>query len=446
MLVSFSVTNSRSIKDEMTLDLSRMKRRHSSNEYWDEWEPYSPVAGIYGANASGKSNFIGALSFFRRAVAESHTSWSPDDPIPLPARFALSPGDESSPSRFEIVFVLDGVRYQYGFEADPRRVVKEWLYSFPEKRQRIVFERDTTAANEPWYFGDSLRGRARVISDLTRRNSLFLSAAASNNHELLGTIHQWIKDKIAFAGPTDHERRLAFSVFQLQNDETARRNILALLKSADLGIDDIEFKLPDVPEAQVAEVLKQIEADPEFPQDADRPVDADRVRLAIAQANAGVELTHRAGGSQAVPLPLEEESYGTRALLGLAGPIYECLEFGRTLVIDEIDTSLHPVLVRAIVKVFKSKSANRLNAQLIFSSHDVTLLMQDTFDEALLDRDQIWFSEKNDAGESTLYPLTDFKPRASHSLLRGYLQGRYGAVPRVDWRDMWELEPGDARV
>lgn len=430
MLISFAVSNSRSFKGEAGLSLRREKRKKNSTQPWDSWEPYSPVACVYGANASGKSNFFSALYYLRDAVRDSHSSWAPDEGTRRPAPFLL--GESVANSVFELEFEHEGQVYQYGFEADSSRFVGEWLYSKGPGARRTLFERSGVNGDE-WYFGPSLKGRLRTISELTRANSLFLSCAASNNHELLSEVYSWISTRIVFLSPGEFQARLRLTASRLRESESFRDSVLGLLEAADLGINGVRLDMPEVDEAQVEEfkefLVSQRGADPDS-------LPTEQIREALALFDLKILLKHVGAGGTTVPLPLSEESMGTQTLLGIAGPVIDAIEHGGVLVVDELDTSLHPVLVRAVVNLFKSKASNIASGQLVFSSHDVSLLMQDMFGDPLLDNDQIWFVEKTAEGESVLYPLTDFKVRPNHSLLRGYLQGRYGAVPKVDWRSI----------
>ena len=372
------------------------------------------VAAIYGANAAGKSNVLAALSFMCKAVAQSHRSWKPEGPVPREP-FLLDPAARAVPSMFEAEFLVEGVRFRYGFEVDDERVLREWLYAYPHKRQQLWFQRDAEAS-EAFEFGKHLRGSNRIIAELTRKNSLFLSAAAENNHEALLPIYSWFSRRVQFAGVENRGARARHTMKLFQRDEL-RPSLLDLIRHADLGISD--FSLREEPlDRLMADLLKvPLETfDPEL----------SKPEFKVPK----IELFHK-GAAGSITLPFEQESAGTRAWFALAGPLLETLLDGELLCVDELDASLHPRLAFEVIQIFKDPARNPRNAQLIFNTHDATLL-GNLLGEPALRRDQVWFAEKDEAGATHLYPLTEFKPRKAENLARGYLQGRYGAVPFIE--------------
>jgi uncharacterized protein len=369
------------------------------------------VAAVYGPNASGKSSLFHALSFMRTAVLESHRSWSPDGGIPrMP--FALSLNAVLEPSLLAVDVVIDGVRYEYGFTADSVRIHEEWLYAYPRGRRQEWFTRDASRDLE-YVFSRALPGENRAISALTRPNSLFLSAAAQNNHEMLAPLYSWFSQKLWIVDDSTRTFFENYTIEQCRN-EAYRKSLFSMLQAADLGIADIEFSEEDLP-PEARQVLLSTR-DPNL-------LDA----LRRAYSSPRVQFWHSAGdaGGSAV-LPFDEESRGTRTLFSLLGIVWWSLNSGSILVVDELDQSLHSHLARNIVSTFMSSTSNPRFAQLMFNTHDTNLL-----DKNLLRRDQIWFTEKGYDGASKIYPLTDFHARKEENLERGYLQGRYGAVPAV---------------
>lgn len=396
MLLSFRVSNFRSIRSEQ--EFSFVTDSHARPDNGDAWdEGVGTVAGIFGSNASGKSNVLKALQFIRTAIASSYRSWASGDSIAV-IPFALDSSLDREPSNFEIVFQVGKVRYQYGFRLTKERVIGEWLYVYVTHRRQIWFERDT-ASDDEWYFGKSFTGRNRVIADLTGPRTLFLSAAAANNHEMARRVERFIRAHLRFAFPENRATRTRYTR-DLSSDSGDWDSVVDLMRFADLGIRS----------ARVREDIERRE---------------DLIR---------VEFGHSVGVSQEpVYLPLEAESLGTQTLFALAGPVIRAIANGDTLLVDEIDASLHPRLTCEIIRLFKDPEENPRQAQLIFTSHDTTLL-GGLLDEAGLTRDEIWFTEKKADGGTVLYPLTDFSPRKTENLERGYLQGRYGAVPYLDRR------------
>lgn len=353
------------------------------------------VAGIYGPNAAGKSNVISALQFMQQAVRKSHRDWKPDGPIPQKP-FLLDSEHRSQPSLFEADFLLKGVRYKYGFCLDAKEILEEWLFAYPNGRRQTWFNRDSKTS-QIFSFGKQLKGSNRAIEGLTRKNSLFLSVAAENNHQTLLEIYRWFSGLDFIIGT---ERLEDAGVTETLLEEEANRSIiLNFLRLADLGISGLSFW------------REPLFAGP------------------TTQHNPLVQkfsLMHQTGSGPA-SLPLDEESRGTRVWLHLAGPILYTLALGSILCIDELDASLHPYLALEVIRIFQDVKSNPNNAQLIFNTHDTTLL-GNLLGGPVLHRDQIWFVEKDNEGSTHLYPLTDFKPRKFENLERGYLQGRYGAI------------------
>ena len=369
------------------------------------------VAGIYGANAAGKSNLLEALLFMKTAVKDSHREWPPEGPIPRePFLFDLE--TLTAPSTFEIDFTIDGVLYQYGFSLDSERILEEWLHAYPQKHKQIWFSRH----QDSFTFSRYLKGNNKTIEQLTRKNSLFLSAAAQNNHQGLAPIHLWFTGKLDFYRNNDFSTRSQQMSSNFLVDEQFRSKLLNYLRLADLGIEDIGVH-QEVPTGEDwATIAMQMMSNiPTFLSED----------LRIFRP----ELQHRTKKGRA-PLDFNRESRGTQAWFFLLFPILNTLNKGSALFIDELDTSLHPKLAKEAIWFFQNPETNPNNAQLIFNTHDTTLL-GNLLGDPSLQRDQIWLTEKDEEGATHIYPLTDFKPRKLENVERGYLQGRYGAVPFI---------------
>lgn len=379
-----------------------------------------PVAAIYGPNASGKSNLLSGFAFMRGAVVHSHRFYSPEGGVP---RSAFAWGAKAQePSFFEAVFKIDGVRYEYGFVANDTLFLEEWLYAYPLARKQVWFERD----GSEFKFGEHLRGENRLVEKVTRSNSLFLSAAAQNRHEQLLPIFHWFSSirsqnvqmgmTLAPGAPPLRRGELALndrfarwwatslvdpqpSLFEeapLSESASRADRFLKLLRAADFGIVDLKIS-------------------------EDRIYGSGSVRIMVR---------HQSELKDAW-LPLEEESHGTRQLFLIAPAILDALERGSVILIDELEASLHPLLALQLIRTFNDADQNPRNAQLIFSTHDTNFL-GNMFDPPALRRDQVWLVEKDEGGASRIYPLTDYKPRKAENLERGYLQGRYGAIPFLE--------------
>jgi uncharacterized protein len=404
MLIRFRVSNFRSLRDEQELSMvAALKDGRKDLVHVDSMGvDLLRVAGIYGANAAGKSNVLDALRFMRSAVLQSYRTWEPDGPIPREP-FRLDSIHQEEGSLFEVDFLLEGERYQYGFELDSTRILREWLHGFPNKRRQVLFTRDAEAATT-FHFGKQLKGNHRAIEKVTRKNSLFLSTAAQNAHETLQKIYSW------FGGVLigDVGSREYWTLETARLLEKKHREILDLLRLADLGIVDVRI--------------------------AD-PVRRDRRGRRLSsgwaeEANRVLEFKHQSK-SGPFALALGDQSRGTQAWFSLVGAVLVALDTGGLLCLDEIDASLHPLLTIQLIRLFQDARRNPRSAQLIFNTHD-TLLLGSLLAEPALRRDQIWFVEKDQEGASSLYPLTDFKPRKLENVERGYIQGRYGAIPFID--------------
>ncbi|WP_084965215.1 AAA family ATPase [Thermoactinospora rubra] len=416
MLLRFRVANHRSIRDEQTLSLVTVPRRGEPKDL-----STVRVAGIYGANASGKSNVLDALRWMISAIESSHTSWNPTGGVPRHP-FKLSADGAATPSFFEIDFLHEGARYSYGFEVVDDQVVGEWLYTFPHGRRRKLFER-TSPHNV--HFGRGFTGQAKRILELTRPNSLYLSAGASNNHTLLSSLYTKITRFVLFAQHTeqDEEVRLGLTKYALTLPNI-RKTLNRLLQVADLGVAGAEL----VERTSDPSMDKLIAVDPDYFQEPDRVATLKAVRSDVVLRRSVAT----------VPLNLEEESAGTRIWLSMLGHTLFVLWTGGVLVADEIDSSLHPMLSSTLIRMFKDPVINRSGSQLIFASHDTTLLGS-LLDQEILARDEVWFTEKDESGATSLYSLAEFHPRRDENVERGYLQGRYGGVPYVSFDQIRQI-------
>ena len=407
MLIELRVANHRSILDEQVLTFEAAAIGAKDDPRVRTFGAFRllPALALYGGNASGKSNMLTALGFMRDAVALSHRIWAPDEGVPRePFAWGAGPGQ---PSTFEVTLLLDTGRVQYGFVVDDERVLEEWIYAWPSARKQtwLTRERDTLK------FGEHLLGPNQTIQGVLRPNALFLSAAAQHGHDQLAPLFRALMSiRVADLG-SGAPRRLSsewhfIRALTMERSQAGAgqsgalmQGLRGLLQAADTGI--VDLKLDD----DISEPLST----------HDRPR---RSRLL---------LQHQANDAAAW-LPLEAESGGTKTLVRIAPALLSVLSQGGVLVVDELGADLHSLLVTHILRQFQDPTLNPKNAQLLFATHDTNLLGT-TLGEPALRRDQVWLTEKRPDGASCVYPLTDYKPRDSENLERGYLQGRYGAVP-----------------
>lgn len=436
MLIEFRVKNFRSLKDEqsLTLEASADKSLIENTFVVDKKMRLVSSAAIYGANASGKSNVIKAMAFMTRFVRESADN-DPEDRIAV-SPFLLDLQTVTQPAEFEMTFVYEGIRYQYGFSVTTKSVVGEWLYAYPKGRAQMWFER-TVEGDDPekveWRFGRNLKGRNNEYANETNHNTLYLSLAVRRKHLQLTRVREWFIDKLHVNDGNGMakdmlEPQMARVVFE---NHAVADQLSKLMQTADFGIidfsvDEVEISIHDYPAYLVGlfeEIIKQQNVPP--------PLDGKVPRYDL-------QYIHKMSDGKIVAFDPEDESLGTRRFFGLGGYLIESLNNGSIVVIDELDSSLHPRLARALVQLFHDPTINTKNAQLIFNTHDSTLL-----DLSLLRRDQIWLTEKDRDGATTLFSILDFSPRANEALSKGYLQGRYGAIPQIDddgWHEVFSNE------
>lgn len=412
MLVEFRVKNFRSLRDEQVLSLvastdKTLLDTHALGTGLKAAPHLLKSAVVYGANASGKSNLVKALQYMRGVVLES-AALQPGQAFERLQPFRLDAASGSQPTEFEVTFILDAVRYQYGFAMTAQRIVSEHLLVYKAFKPQRWFERrfDAESGKDVYDFGPGLKGAKNLWEGATRPNALFLSVAVQLNSDALRPVFDWFANRLVIfneQSPLSPQ----FSV-QMLKQEAQRKAICDFLRAADISIADIEVATRQV-------MLHGIRFD---------LATGKREDEAGEHAVDEVKFHHMTEHGKAV-FDLTDESSGTRNLLFLTRPILDILNKGLTLVVDELDTSLHTLLVQALVRLFHRPEVNTGGAQLIFTTHDTSLL--DAY--GLFRRDQVWFVEKKPDQSSALYPLIDFSPRKNEALERGYLQGRYGALP-----------------
>jgi AAA15 family ATPase/GTPase len=414
MLVEFRVSNFRSLRDEQIFSLVASKDKSLADTHTIVTGVSAvPLAlrsaAIYGANASGKSNLIKALQYMRGVVIESATLIQPGQTYAVQP-FRLDRASAGEPTSFEATFILDGVRHQYGFSMTAERIVAEHLLVYRAFKPQRWFERrfDAKIGKDIYEFGAGLKGAKNVWENATRPNALFLSMAVQLNSEALRPIFDWFARQLVIF---NEQAQLNPQVsLQRLKDQKGRKETCNFLTSADISIADIEVVTSKVPGQSVH---------------VDLVAGKTEMRAEEIEENK-LLFRHVTENGEAV-FDLMDESNGTRNLLFLSGPVLDVLANGQILVIDELDTSLHTLLVRELVRLFHSLEANPRGAQLIFTTHDTSLLDA----HELFRRDQIWMVEKDRDQASSLVALSEFSPRKGEALERGYLMGRYGGVPFI---------------
>ncbi|QJB45490.1 AAA family ATPase [Dolichospermum flos-aquae] len=426
MLVEFSVGNYRSIQEKQTLSMVA-----ADNETMLDSNTF-PVpnnddlrlvtsAAIYGPNASGKSNLLKAMQVLKNLVIKSASRMQIGDKLPVEP-FRLNSESAKKPSSFEVIFIHEKIRYEYGVSLNRERVFEEWLIAYRNEVQENWFSREYLPDNptfEPnegykWSFGKGLKGEKKRIQRFVRSNSLFISHAAQNNHPQLTEVFDFFQDELKIILHIDTP-----FIVDDTNNEGYYNYMVKLLNEADIGIADLKIEI--IPETLNDDMIHRIQQEMQ-------KLGINAISKDIPDfGRLDIITVHKMNDSdKTVEFEIDEESDGTKRLFEIAGYWLYVLQNGEILIIDEIDRSLHPVLSKALIKMFNNPEINKNNAQLIFTTHDTTLL-----DGEIFRPDQIWFTEK-DNSMTKLYSLFDFRPREDESLQKGYLLGRYGAIPFIN--------------
>lgn len=412
MLIEFSVTNYRSIRETQTLSMVASKdAAHAEASCIDTGVLAIPKvlrsAILYGPNASGKSNLISALGFMRSMVETSAVAVREGQSLNVTS-FRFDSITSNASSEFEVTFLENGIRYQYGFALTAARITREWMLVYVERKAQRWFEREYDEKQDQynWYFGSHLAGgnQRQIWKDSTRVNALFLSTAVNLNSEQLRPIFNWFVSKLIVIS-NNQLLYLSHTIDRIKN-MTYKSDIIKFLQAADLGIVDVIVETKKRPHTYLHQNGPTLTIQNNLEQEFQEAI-----------------FFHQ-GKEKPIAFDFADESHGTQRLFSYAGLLLDVLENGKTLVVDELDSSLHTKMVRFLVGLMHNTVVNKSHAQLIFTSHNTSLLDTDLFR-----RDQVWFIEKDNESASQLYPLTDFSPRKGEALEKGYLIGRYGALP-----------------
>ncbi|QPT41177.1 Predicted ATPase [Oligella ureolytica] len=415
MLLEVAIANCYSYAERQTLSLianSSQEHEHSHVAHIQAARSYRVLrsAAIYGANSSGKSNFLIALNKMRYLVLRS-VNFQRGDKLDI-VPFRLDSMSRALPSEFEVQFIAEGVRYQYGFSATNEHIHDEWLFAFPKGQAQTWFQRvwDDKQQKHIWHFGNYFQGEKSLWQKSTRENALFLSTAVQLNSQQLQPIFDWFQQTLRFIGVKGIHPFVTAETIRTGNKEQILNHLRAVDNHlADVTIDNIPLE-ESIPEKLPAELRKIL------------------LSTNKNDSTLSIKMQRVDNQGQTVEFSFEDESDGTQKFFCLIGPWLDALENGYVLFVDELHNSLHTHLVHFLIKLFNHPNSNPNNAQLIFTTHDTNQL-----DSELLRRDQIWFCEKDAKQATQLYPLTDFKVRKGHQNLEAaYLSGRYGATPFIE--------------
>jgi len=406
MLVQFSVDNYRSIKDKVTLSMMTATKDKERCFKIRNYELLNSAV-IYGANASGKSNVLSAMSFMKRVVLNKMKVIQSTDTLPHDP-FKLNTATQDASSTFEIIFFIGMTKYRYGFEMDTSTVYAEWLYADTKGQEAKLFYRE---ADEKEYVNLSFKEGYQFFDKKSEKikispNQLFLWKCEQNNGEISKTILQWFNNFNVISG-ADHDEYVNNTVFQMENEDL-KNEIIKLVKALDIGIDDIKLeKLP----SHGTSNQKNLE-------------NGGLEKVNINTYHIKLDESNKIIGKDIFELN-KDESLGVQKLFKKIVPILNTLQEGKILVVDELDASLHPMLTTHLVKLFHNPKVNIKNVQMIFSAHNTNLLKA-----GLFRRDQVWFTEKDMYGATHLTALAEFKGvHEREDFEKQYIQGKYGAIP-----------------
>lgn len=412
MILEFSVKNFLSFKEKVTFSMIANSNKELNDNYVEiGGNKVLKSAAVYGANASGKSNLFKILTL---VVLMLRSSNSVDINAKLPLiPFKLDKGSVNKPSEFEIKFILDETRYVYGFIADKDKIYDEYLYYYPNGRETKIFDR--TNINEYSYTQKDEK-ILREIETKNAQNKFFLATATNWNFDKTKAAYNFLTNGIGTCNNLEILKNMAYKMYET-NPDYLKDFAIDFLQKADFNIEDYQISQIDVP----GEFLTAI---PEF------------IAKTLPDKPKAYQVLFKHKNSDNY-LSIDEESLGTQMIFAFIPFLADSLKNKKVLIIDELDKSLHPFLVQYIVEIFNDAEINKNGSQLIFNTHDTNLL-----DLNILRRDQIWFTEKNsETGESDLYSLSDFSVRKQENVEKGYMLGRYGAVPFIknDF-NLWEEE------
>ena len=417
MFLQFSVNNFRSIKDTITFSMATASKDTENSFKIKNYELLASSV-IYGANASGKSNVLKAMAFMKDIVLNKTKVIQSTDTLPHDP-FRLNTSTQDASSTFEIVFFIDEVKYRYGFEMDNTTVYSEWLYEARKSKEAKLFYRDiedddyvnSTRFKEGFSFFDKKKEKIKVS-----KNQLFLWKCDRDDDEGIShNILEWFT-RFNMIDGINNDGYANYTLKKMEEDSFKNR-IIDLVKTADIGIEEIKLHTEDVPLDVVEKMPIPDKLKEEFR-------DGGLQSITINTHHKQFDEDNNEIGIAIFDLD-EEESLGTKKFFTMSAPIINSLQEGKILIIDELDASLHPVLTKHLIQLFHDKSINTKNAQLIFATHDTNLLNRHIFR-----RDQIWMTEKDKYGSTDIYSLAQFKNvRKTEDFEKQYIQGKYGAIP-----------------
>ena len=429
MLVEFTVGNFLSFKENTTLSMVASKDNSLPQNVIKNAQGTGidllKSAVIYGANASGKSNFVKAMEFMREVVLNSMKS-DEDEKIKTKP-FKLDQKCLNKPSHFEIVYIQGKVRYQYGFELTSERVYKEWMYSFPKGQKRILFERNQKSGKidrKAYSFGTHFKGDKWRIVDITDADCLFISMAKQMKNPIAENVITEFSKKFDDIPAFSILIKLTSSIFASVIDKNDYKLIESILTHADFGINSFRVEQKNNKLDDIVKLLKK-----ESPETIDNEKVGNMVKAFLDDmVDTEIVMIHKLKDHSEVEFAIDEESEGTQRFLAIILMLIVLMKKRSVIISDEFDLKLHPQLTAWLINSMHDEDFNKNSTQMIYTTHNTDLL-----DRELFRRDQIWFTEKSrETGATELYSLWDFKARKDENIRKNYLLGRYGAVPILE--------------
>lgn len=435
MLIEFKFSNYRSFRDEGCLSLEATGLRTKKRSLIS-YKPTDllPAVAILGKNGGGKSNVIRAFWLGTQFIRNAQRTQHENAPVPVQP-FLLNDDSVEEPASFEYIYVRDGVKYIYGFSATRKRILREYLYYTPKGQKALVFSRE----RQNFTFRENNMKKLReLIREAVDHNQLYFSVACTMNEPVCKAAMGWFREDLFFSRDyTDMPEQLV----EYSEDPHMLKAITRYAIEADIGVEDIKFEVKndeeeldedDFPDGMPEELKNALSQFMKALSEAPNVSEA-KLKMGQVRATSFHRGLNRQGKHTLYPLPLAEESDGTKKLMALAPAVEQTLERGGVFLVDELESRMHPILAAFLVSKFQSPEANPHHAQLIFTTHNLDLL-----DEELLRKDQIYFVDKDrESGASSLYSISEFSTSTTENLRKGYLLGKYGAIPDIMPEEVW---------
>ena len=420
MLIEFSVKNFLSFRDKITLSMEKsIGDENLDNVFNINGNELLKTCSIYGANASGKSNLLKALTCAIMMVRQSNIipvgmKWM------LVKQFLFDNISPNEPSEFEFLILVNGTKYKYSFAATNEKIVSESLEAYYSQKATTIFLRTNTSKYKFYTTDDA---KLKSIEGKNTDNKLFLATASNWNYDKTRDVYLWFMNSIDTFEVFDTFKKE--DLIDLSNGEEELKSFtLKLLKEADIFINDfnVDYEEKDMDSSMIEMFIPLAARTNGIP------------KISSLKIETYHEIIDENKNKKIYTLNMDDESSGTKILFVLAPFLKKAFESTKIIVVDELEKSLHPTLVEYLIRIFNNKKINKSNSQLIFTTHAVNLLNLELFR-----RDQIYFVEKNPKnGVSDLYSLDDFSVRKDENIQKGYINGRYGAIPFIKDVDLWE--------